>query len=399
MIDSIGIDAITFSLPRSYVDLDDLAVARGVAADKYRLGLGVSQMAIAAGDEDPVALAAAAGSRLLVRSGRDAAEIGFCAVGTETAVDHSKPVSSYVHGLLGLPSRCRVFETKHACFGATAALLSATEWIASGAARGRSALIIASDIARYEVGSPGEPTQGAGAVAMLVSARPRLVELEVGRSGSFARDVHDFWRPLHRKDALVDGKFSVQCYLDALDHAYRDWKEQFGGGDALARTCYHVPYGKMAHKAHRRRCEVDGLDEAAADRDFEVSVAPSLRFSAQVGNIYAGSLYLALASLLHAEAAALEGRRIGLFSYGSGCAAEFFAGRVADGAAAVVASLDLAAPLAPGARTRLAIPAYEALRRDDAAADRRASEPSSERPFAFLGVDPAERRRYMSPRE
>ncbi len=395
-IEAIGIDAITFSVPRSYLDLGDLAVARGVAADKYRLGLGVSQMAIAAADEDPVALAAGAGSRLLAASGRDPSEIGFCAVGTETAVDHSKPVSSYVHGLLGLPSRCRVFETKHACFGATAALLSATEWIASGAARGRAALIIASDIARYEIGSPGEPTQGAGAVAMLVSERPRLLELEVGRTGSFARDVHDFWRPLHRKDALVDGKFSVECYLDALGHAYRDWQEQAAGGEPLVRTCYHVPYGKMAHKAHRVRSSVDGLDEAAADRDFELTVAPSLRFASQVGNIYAGSLYLALASLLHAEAAALEGRRIGLFSDGSGCAAEFFAGRVAAGAAAMVARLDLGAPLAPGARARLTIPAYEALRRDDASADRRASEVSSERPFAFLGVDPAERRRYMS---
>jgi hydroxymethylglutaryl-CoA synthase len=151
----------------------------------------------------------------------------------------------------------------------------------------------------------------------------------------------------------------------------------------------------MAHKAHRTRCAIDGLDEAAADRDFETTVAPSLRFSAQVGNIYAGSLYLALASLLHAEAAALEGQRIGLFSYGSGCAAEFFAGRVAPGAAAVVASLDLGAPLAAGARERLTIPAYETLRHGDVAADRRASEEGSDRPFAFLGIDPSERRRYM----
>jgi len=231
---------------------------------------------------------------------------------------------------------------------------------------------------------------------VIVSGGPPLAEPEGGRTGSFARDVHDFWRPLHRKDALVDGKFSVQCYLDALQHAYVDWTQLAAGDEALARTCYHVPYGKMAQKAHRTRCAVDGLDDAAADQDFATTVAPSLQFSAQVGNVYAGSLYLALASLLHAEAAQLEGRRIGLFSYGSGCAAEFFAGRVAAGAGALTAALDLGAPLAPGARTRLSIPDYEALRLGDAAADRRTSDASSERSYAFLGIDTAERRVYQA---
>jgi len=389
---AIGIDAIGLGIPRAYVDLGELAAARGVPADKYIKGLGVSRMAIVGPDEDPVTLAVAAARRLFAGAGRDPGEIGYCAVGTETAVDHSKPVASYVHGLLGLPQRCRVFETKHACYGATAALLGAAEWIAAGSAGGRSALVIATDIARYELHSPGEPTQGAGAVAMLVSERPRLLELEVGQSGSYARDVHDFWRPLHRKDALVDGQFSVTCYLEALDGAYTDWKERAGEpGAPLERTCYHVPYGKMAHKAHRRRLALDGIGEADADARFAVEVAPSLRFSAEVGNVYTGSLYLAFASLMAGAARPAPGARVGLFSYGSGCGAEFFAGRIADGAAELSERLDLGAPLE--GRTRLTLSEYEALRRADATLDRRAAvDPPGH--LAFLGVDGRERRVY-----
>ena len=357
-------------------------------------------MAIAAADEDPVTLAASAARRAFALSGRDPQEIGLCVVGTETAVDHSKPIAAFLHGLLGLPSACRIFEAKHACFGGTAGLLNALDWIASGSARGRSALVVCADVARYAPGSPGEPTQGAGAVAMIISERPRLLELDVGHSGAYARDVHDFWRPLHSKDAAVDGQLSVQCYLDALAGAYGEWRrDEAPSAEPLARTCYHVPYGKMARKAHRRRRVIDGLDEASADATFAVEVASSLLLPAQIGNVYTGSLYLALASLLHAEAAAIEGRRVGLFSYGSGCVAEFFAGRVAPGASSLVARLDLDAPVR--ASVRLSMADYEAIRRADVDAARRAAPPTaprhlgaSTRPLAFLGVDAADRRIY-----
>ena len=397
---SIGIDALAFSVPRGYVDLAELAVARGVSPTKYTSGIGTLRMAVAAPDEDPVTLAANAARRLFARSGRRASEIGLCAVGTETAVDHSKPIAAYLHGLLGLPVACRVFETKHACFGGTAGLLNAVDWIASGSSRGRSALVVCTDIARYAIGSPGEPTQGGGAVAMIVSERPRLLELDVGESGSYAKDVHDFWRPLHRKDAVVDGHFSVQCYLDALGFAYDGWKTNRTSAEPLARTCYHVPYGKMARKAHRHRRALDGLGESEADATFDGEVARSLDFPAQVGNVYTGSLYLALASLLHAEARVLGGKRVGLFSYGSGCVAEFFAGRVGPEAAALIDQLELDAPLS--GRERLSIAAYEELRRADGEGDlrcvradagsTRASAPEAR--VAFLGVDEGERRVY-----
>jgi hydroxymethylglutaryl-CoA synthase len=298
-------------------------------------------------------------------------------VGTETGVDHSKPVASYVHGLLELPAAMRVYDTQHACYGGTAGLMAAVEWIASGAADGRAALVVCSDIARYGIATAGEPTQGAGAVAMVISTSPGLIELDIGISGTSSSHVHDFWRPLGLREAQVDGHYSVQCYLDAVAAAYRGWRHRAVANDAirsdgmvserLARICYHVPFCKMARKAHLqvRRCDLEDTgqpwDAAAEDQRgaaaFREQVEPSLGLCARIGNIYTGSLYLGLAGLLHAQAPSLVGARIGLFSYGSGCTSEFFSGVVASRAAEQIAAAHLPEVLA--ARERISIAEYE----------------------------------------
>jgi hydroxymethylglutaryl-CoA synthase len=224
--------------------------------------------------------------------------------------------------------------------------MTAAQWIASGAARGRKALVIATDIARYEIGSAGEPTQGAGAVAMVVSPDPRLLAIDFRRSGSFAAGVFDFWRPLDRREAVVDGKYSLDCYLRALEGAYGDYRAAADGGDAnrppladrFRAFLYHTPFPKMAWKAHRRLLEIDWTEfdqtltewerEALAKASFESTVGPYLAACREVGNTYTASLYFCLATLLEEYGRTLAGERIALFSYGSGCCAEFFSGLV-----------------------------------------------------------------------
>ncbi|HEX8108283.1 MAG TPA: hydroxymethylglutaryl-CoA synthase [Kofleriaceae bacterium] len=374
----IGIHALGLAIPRRYIAMEDLARARGVDPAKYIQGLGAREMAVAEPGEDTVALAALAARRALVAGDVSPGRLGMLVVGTETGVDHSKPVASFVHGLLALPSAMRVYDTQHACYGGTAGVMAAVEWIASGAADGRAALVVCSDIARYGLSTAGEPTQGAGAVAMVIAAEPGLIELDVGISGAASSHVHDFWRPLGLREAQVDGHYSVQCYLDAVATAYRGWRGRAvarervrGAGlasEQLARICYHVPFCKMAKKAHLhvRRCDVEDAggawDPAAEDRAaaaFRDQVEPSLGLCARIGNIYTGSLYLGLAGLLHAQADPLAGARIGLFSYGSGCTSEFFSGVVAPGAAARIAASQIDELLA--ARERISVTEYERI--------------------------------------
>jgi len=399
----IGIDALGVAIPRRYVDMVELARARGIEPGKYVEGLGAREMAVAEPGEDTVALAARAASRALAASEVDRNNLGLLIVGTETGVDHSKPVASFVHGLLELPRTMRVYDTQHACYGGTAGLMAAVEWIASGAAAGRSALVVCSDIARYGVGTAGEPTQGAGAVAMVVSANPALLEIDVGVSGAASAHVHDFWRPLGLREAQVDGHYSVQCYLDAVSTAYRGWKaraierglvraaagEQVS--DQLARICYHVPFCKMARKAHLqvRKSELEDAGtawDATADQvglaSFKSQVEPSLGLCARVGNVYTGSLYLGLAGLLSAQAAELAGSRIGMFSYGSGCTSEFFSGVVGKAAAARIAAAKLGDML--DARERISVAEYERIMAMAPSAP--AAEMAASDGFRFVGV-------------
>jgi hydroxymethylglutaryl-CoA synthase len=343
----IGIEAISFDIPAYYVDMKNLAAARGVEPGKYIVGLGQKEMAVATPCEDTVVLAASAGNRLLSDFDVDKDSISLLVSGTETGVDHSKPVASYVHGLLGLSSTCRVFEVKHACYGAMAGIGMAINYILSGKARGGKALIIASDVARYGKNTAGEPTQGAGAVAMLISDKPTLFEFDYAHEGFFAKQVMDFWRPLYSKEAFADGHYSIQCYLEALSGAYNMFKASAMNGTAAQQfshrfdAClYHVPFVKMAFKAHQRLLEEDMGAPIRKDTeawqtllsDYERRVEPALSLNARVGNIYTGALFLCLANLLKNLSANLEGKSVSLFSYGSGCGAEFMSGTVAKGA-------------------------------------------------------------------
>ncbi|MEM9386530.1 MAG: hydroxymethylglutaryl-CoA synthase [Pseudomonadota bacterium] len=368
----VGIDAMAFYGPECYVDMEDLARARNVEPEKFTRGIGQREMAVATPCEDTVTMAALAGRQALRAFNIDPAEIGTLIVGTETGVDHSKPTAVYVHELLGLPTSCRTFETKHACYGAMAGLSTATDWILAGRARGRKALIIASDIARYGINTPGEPTQGAGAVAMVVSSDPRLFALNTALSGEYTRQVMDFWRPLYSKYAFADGHYSIDCYLDALSGCWHDASEHAGDADAFAMSqldaCfYHVPFTKMARKAHHRHWETelghsverDAEEAATINASYKQRVEPWLSLNAVVGNIYTGSLFLSLIDYLRQADAEREGNTVSLFSYGSGCGAALSVANVTDGAARYAEAIDPSTHLA--SRRRLSIEDYERL--------------------------------------
>lgn len=343
----VGVSEMAIYVPGYYLSHEDLARARGIPPEKLRVGLGNVEMSILPSWEDAVTMAANAALQVLERSGTDPNEIRQLVVSTESGVDHSKPVASFVQGLLGIGSRCRVYEVKHACYGGTAGIVHAVDWIARNGVPPRKALVIMTDVARYALGSPGEPTQGAGAVALLIEKDPRLFALDTRLNGIFSKNVFDFWRPTGHRVPIVDGKYSVQCYLEALEGAVTHFRSNLGLGqgellERLDYLVYHMPFAAMARKAHRKLVEVEHPDlapEARAERErqtFDEKVAPGLLGASRVGNIYTGSVYLGLVSLLETERERAEGKQVGVFSYGSGCGAEFFLCSVREGIGRIV---------------------------------------------------------------
>lgn len=386
----IGIDDIELTTTHHVVRLDDFAEANGTDPNKFRLGLGQDEFSFPAPDEDIVTMAAAAAAPIIERSGTEGIRTMLFA--TESGTDQSKAAGMAVHSLLELPSQMRIVEVKEACYSATAALQAAVGIVTRSP--GQRVLVIASDVARYELDTAGEPTQGAGAVAMLVSANPRLLEIEPV-SGLNSADVDDFWRPNDSTTAIVDGALSVTAYLDSLTGAWNDLQTQDGPGiDEVDRILYHQPFTKMAKKAQVHLAGltgavldteiVAGAQAASASDPRDTGLAASTLYNRRLGNSYTASLYAGLCSLLDHDSD-LAGRRIGFFSYGSGSVGEFFTARVVPGyeqhshRETVTAALD--------ARVPLSIDEYRALHATEMPSAEDVSTPKvTAGPFRFAGV-------------
>jgi len=185
-------------------------------------------------------------------------------------------------------------------------------------------LVIASDIARYDLDTPGEATQGCGAVAMLITDAPRIIAIEPG-SGYYTDDVMDFWRPNYRNTALVDGKYSTKVYLSSLKHTWEHFTEQTGRTfEDIDYFCYHIPFTKMADKAHKTLIKKVGATLTQAQQNAQT--VPSQLYNRIIGNSYSASLFVGFISLLDNVRDNIEGKRVSFFSYGSGSVAEFFTG-------------------------------------------------------------------------
>lgn len=316
---NIGIDKIGFYSPHLYVDMNKLAVARNVEPEKFTIGIGQEKMALAPITQDAVTLAANAALGIL--DDADKEKIDFVIFGTESGIDHSKSAAVYVHRLLGLNPYARSIEVKQACYSATAAIQMAKGHIALNPES--KVLVLGADIARYGLNTSGEATQGAGAVALVISRDPNLLVLDKD-SAYFTDDIMDFWRPLYSEMAFVDGKFSNEQYILFFNKVWEKYKEKTGLSlSDFTAICYHLPYTKMGLKA--LRTILDEGTEQDKER-LQTHYQTSTMYNRIVGNIYTGSLYLSLLSLLERNENLEAGARIGLYSYGSGAVGEFFSG-------------------------------------------------------------------------
>lgn len=319
---SVGINAIHFYTGNFVFSLQTLAEAKNIDANKYTRGIGQDHMSLSAHDEDVVTLGANAAYPLVKDDNSNISTLLFA---TETGVDQSKSAGVYVHRLLDLPKTCRIVELKQACYSGTAAVQMACALVARK--QNERVLVIMSDIAHYDLNTPAEATQGCGAVAMMITANPRVAEV-LPESGLYTEDVMDFWRPNYRKNALVDGKFSAEMYMKSLTHAWDDYVSQTDSGlGDFRHFCYHSPFSRMAFKAHLHLARHCGV-KLSGD-NISKHIDAGLHYNRTIGNSYTASLYIGLTSLLeHVDG--LAGQRIGMFSYGSGCVGEFFALRVVD---------------------------------------------------------------------
>ncbi len=268
----LGLSGMAVYLPSYRVQLRHWCDWTGNSWDKTRAVVG-SGFRMRGADENAYTMAATAVLRLIDRYDIDPGQIGFLGLGTESSTDNSAGAvivrGMLDHALVGrglapISRACEVPEFKHACLGGFYAMKAAARYLATDGAD-RLAIVVCSDVAEYERFSSGEPTQGAGAVAMLLEPRARLLEIELGLSGSSsAYRGLDFRKPLSRfmgqtgsdflqpRDfPIFNGKYSTTCYLDAVLSAFRDFYLRLDAApsaffDEVAMTFLHRPYQRMA---------------------------------------------------------------------------------------------------------------------------------------------------------
>lgn len=396
----VGIDDLSLYIPSLFLPIRDLADARGIDPAKLEKGLGLTAMAIPDASEDVVTMAAEALIDLVARNDLRPEEIGRIYVGTESMVDGSKPIASYLLGILseyyqnqGVASErllhCDVVDITFACIGATDAMLNCLDWIRLKPAR--KAIVIATDWAKYDLGSPGEYTQGAGAVAMLLTVNPRLMAID-DQMGVATQSEHDFYKPLrlqvdhndvihsngidatligkkvyalHKETPIYDGHFSNQCYTDRVSEALEHFKRNLQDGahpfQQWSKLIFHLPYAYHArrifanlfmnyledsgywdnyvseynmqeHQANPKDMQKAIAKTLSYQEFIEEKIAPGEQLSSMVGNIYTGSLFLSLVSTLYYDKKTdLSGSTFGFFAYGSGSKSKVFQGSLMPG--------------------------------------------------------------------
>lgn len=377
---NIGIDKIGFAAPSYVLNLADLALARQIDPNKFKIGLLQSEMAVAPITQDIVTLGAQAAAAIL--SEEDKAAIDMVIVGTESSIDQSKAAAVFIHQLLGIQPFTRSIEIKEACYGATAGLSLAKSHIAQSPHS--KVLVIASDIAKYGIASGGEATQGAGAIAMLITADPSIMILH-NDNVCQTRDIMDFWRPNYDKYPRVDGKFSTEQYTDCLKTTFDYYVEQTGKNLAdFAAMCLHIPFSKQGLKGLQAICQNDEKTLHRLTKRFHEATV----YNQVVGNIYTASIFLSLLSLLENSQALEAGNSILFYSYGSGAVCEIFSGTLVEGYHQQLAATERLNQLR--ARKRLSVAEYETIFFEEIKLDEAGNAiglPVDDCPFALLSVN------------
>lgn len=337
-----GIEKISFYPGSTRIDFEEVVKHRPKGHEKIAEDLMVSQRSVIPLWEDPVTMSVNSALPLLTEE--DKGKIDLVISATESGVDQEKSISTWMHRFLDLPSHCRTFEIKSACYCATAAIKMAAGYLNLPGNKDKKVLIVAADQSTLGLGGDHEYVLGCGAVAMLISNEPKFLELEHDKYGIYTSEVADIFRPLPWVEA-GNAETSLFSYLESLGECFEDYQQRVGDfdlNDYFKHYAFHVPFPGISFRAHHYLFRnYSSIERQDAQEYFEKRTEPSLYMAKHVGGIYSAAVYLALMSLVHKSNDIKPKDRVGIFSYGSGSCAEFYSGLFGeDPRSAIVGNLD-----------------------------------------------------------
>lgn len=394
-----GIDAIAFDIAKIHLSINTLAKARNIDPEKLEKGLGLLKMTLPDAHQDTVVFGANALTKLILNSNVNLEDIARIYVGTESAIDSSKPIASFLVALMeqkfgeNTLSECDVVDFTFACIGGVDAMQNCIDFVRLNPTK--KAIVVTTDIAKYDLNSTGEYTQGAGAVALLITENPRIIAFENIWATS-TKGVFDFFKPyrtlsketitgninnenwfdnleaeieIHKDQPVFEGQYSNQCYMDRTRNAYFSFKKNVNSSTPIYESwksiIMHLPY---SFQGRRMLTEIYALDhenqiilgnedtseyqnklkEISKSDEYRNFVTEKLQpaeiASSLIGNLYTGSIFMGfLSTLAHFYDAKINvsNEKFGFLAYGSGSKSKVFEGTIQPNWSAAVANVNL----------------------------------------------------------
>ena len=382
----IGIDAIAFDVAKIHLPIKTLANARNIDPEKLEKGLGLLKMTLPDVHQDTVVFGANALTKLILENQINLSEIARIYVGTESAIDSSKPIASFLVNLIeekfgeNTLSECDVVDFTFACIGGVDAMQNCIDFVTLNPTK--KAIVVTSDIAKYDLNSTGEYTQGAGAVALLIASNPRIIAFE-NHWATSTKGVFDFFKPyrtlskseitgnnnndswfdnleaeieIHKDQPVFEGQYSNQCYMDRTRNAYFSFKKIKNTSETIYNSwesiVMHLPYAFQGRRMLSEIYALDAENSVISENDTAVDyqnklkeisktdeykafvvqkLQPAELASSLIGNLYTGSIFMGLLSTLahfYDTNKDVSGKKFGFLAYGSGSKSKVFEGTI-----------------------------------------------------------------------
>jgi hydroxymethylglutaryl-CoA synthase len=338
-------------------------------------------------------------TKLIQENNLNLSEIARIYIGTESAIDSSKPISSFLIALMeqkfgqNTLSECDAVDFTFACIGGVDALQNCVDFVKLNPTK--KAIVVTTDFAKYDLNSTGEYTQGAGALAMLITTNPRIIAFNNNWATS-TKGVFDFFKPfrtlsktaitgnstneswfgnledeieIHKHQPVFDGQYSNQCYMDRTRTAYFSLKKLKNTNETIYKSwesiIMHLPY---AFQGRRMLSEIYALDaenkiinrnEDASEYQNKLKgiskseeyqqfvnekLMPAELASSLIGNLYTGSIFMGLLSTLahfYNTKKGITNSKFGFLAYGSGSKSKVFEGEIQPDWKTVIADINL----------------------------------------------------------
>src|SRR3989344_7834322 len=201
-----GIVGYGFYVPRLRITVEEIARVWGKDGKHVSKGIGVTEKAVAASDEDSATISVEAARMALEQSKIDPQKIGAIYVGSESHPYAVKPTATIVCDAINAGPDLTAADLEFACKAGTAGMQMCAGMVESNMIE--YGLAIGADTAQGRPNDALEFTAASGGAATIIGKKENEIIAKLEETYSFTTDTPDFWRRQHAEFPKHAGRFT-----------------------------------------------------------------------------------------------------------------------------------------------------------------------------------------------